>query len=417
MKRAPLLPGLLLAAALFAVPAPASTREGSASERLARAVTEGAPGALPVAFEAFARGVAKAADGSAVPLGASEREAIAQALVDAPRDALRAHLRGVSAAGAFEDRRAGLLLLAAGGEADDLRTACELTLDEAGSADRRLLRQLERTLADIVAREPTGVAAAVDLLNSAKLPVHMALVRAVGSSKTEEAATELLRIVQRESPMRLIALTELGRLLSAGLGRGDDRIVLALRRLVDDADPAIQREALLSLGRVGDEATIPRMIALLESPHAGLRGNAYWALQELTGLPFTSDARRWKTWYAQEEAWWAGPAQDLLRGLQTGGTHETVAALKAFAQHRLFRHLLAEQVAGLLHSDDPRIVVLACYSLRQLGSGSVAPELLRVLDHGDETVREAARTTLSGLEPRSSPAAGSGAPHRSPHDR
>lgn len=74
----------------------------------------------------------------------------------------------------------------------------------------------------------------------------------------------------------------------------------ALLRLLDDRSPAVRREAVLALGRLGGAATIPRLIALLDDPSWEIRQNAWLGLCAMTAEDFDVTAQ--DAW----EKWWAG---------------------------------------------------------------------------------------------------------------
>ncbi len=381
-----------------------AARDGAGPEAMATLVADELPAALPQAFEALALREIVDPDGHSAPLGPVERGALALALARAPRAPLLDHMRRVASDGLVAERKLGLVLIGASGTADDLALACALAVDREGRVDRALLRPLEQALADVVARDARGVETAARLLAETGPVVQTPLLRALGAAGGAPAVQELARLSERDSPLQLVALTELGRLLAAGEGLADPSVVRVARTLAAHPDPAIQREALLCLGRLGDDDSIPHLLNLLEGEHAGLRTNAWWALRELTGLPFGDDPRRWRTWYEAEQDWWNGPAQELLRGMRGGRRGDVVAALKAFSEHRLFRTELAAEVARLLGHPDDELVLLACYSLRQLGVPVDPAPLRRLLDHPDERVREAARATLAAVGGGAGPA-------------
>lgn len=73
----------------------------------------------------------------------------------------------------------------------------------------------------------------------------------------------------------------------------------ALLRLLDDRSPAVRREAVLALSRLGGAATIPRFIALLDDPSWEIRQNALLCLHALTGEDFDVTAQDvWEKWWA-----------------------------------------------------------------------------------------------------------------------
>ena len=72
----------------------------------------------------------------------------------------------------------------------------------------------------------------------------------------------------------------------------------ALLRLLDDRSPAVRREAVLALSRLGGAATIPRFIPLLDDPSWEIRQNALLGLHALTVEDFDVTAQDvWEKWW------------------------------------------------------------------------------------------------------------------------
>ena len=79
----------------------------------------------------------------------------------------------------------------------------------------------------------------------------------------------------------------------------------AVLELLGAKHPAVRREAVLALGRLGGAPTIPRFIALLDDPVWEIRQNAWLSLHDMTAEDFKStDKAAW-------DKWWTGsnPAQ------------------------------------------------------------------------------------------------------------
>ena len=74
----------------------------------------------------------------------------------------------------------------------------------------------------------------------------------------------------------------------------------AVIRLLDDAAPAVRREALLALGRLGGIRTIPRFIELLDHPSWEIRQNAWLALGRMTAQNFgPTEKAAWEKWWVE----------------------------------------------------------------------------------------------------------------------
>ncbi len=68
--------------------------------------------------------------------------------------------------------------------------------------------------------------------------------------------------------------------------------------LLGDENLNVQKQACIALGQLKTTAAVPDLIALLD-PDAdpGLRANAVWALQQITGQALSDDPELWRTWW------------------------------------------------------------------------------------------------------------------------
>ena len=76
-----------------------------------------------------------------------------------------------------------------------------------------------------------------------------------------------------------------------------ERAVLAL---LEDTSPAVRREAVLALGRMGGVRTIPRFIALLDDASWEIRQNTWLNLRVMTAEDFGSTNKHaWEKWWTE----------------------------------------------------------------------------------------------------------------------
>ena len=112
-----------------------------------------------------------------------------------------------------------------------------------------------------------------------------------------------------------------------------------LVKLLSDPAPAVQREALLALGRVGTAKSVPLLIAQLDNPSWELRQNVWLGLGRMTAQSFPADQR------AQWEQWWkSGAATNHARVLLNAATNPAPAVPRAAAWWALPHFVI-------LHSD------------------------------------------------------------------
>ena len=108
----------------------------------------------------------------------------------------------------------------------------------------------------------------------------------------------------------------------------------ALLKRLEDTSPAVQREAVLALGRLGAAKSVPRLIGLLDCSAWELRQNAWLGLCQLTAQTFPADApAQWSQW------WNSGAITNLPANLLAAATnantgiprHEALRALRHLA--------------------------------------------------------------------------------------
>ena len=179
-----------------------------------------------------------------------------------------------------------------------------------------------------------------------------------------------------------------------------------MRTYLRSSQAELRRESALAVARLNDCEAVPDLIALLEDEARGVRDNALWALQQLTGMGRTADPGVWRRWYDAEVEWWEREAPDLLTRLdriELLADAEIVASINELGRHRLFREDLARRLFGALDHRDPRVVRLACVALQQFEARSAVPQLIELLEHRDRTVQQQAWTALKAITGRNLP--------------
>jgi len=224
------------------------------------------------------------------------------------------------------------------------------------------------------------------------------LVRAVGEANDPRGLRFLAGVLGEDPAVDEVVLSELGRLAPlAGVELARDAAGPLRWVLKSASDVTAVQAAVYALGRLGDEESLPLLLALLEEASGGVRMRAAQALEEITGLSYGDDAERWIAWYENEEAWYDEHVDQLLTQLESAEEEQVFDAVRGLARLRLYRDETASQMLFLLGSDSPGLRRLACQGLAQLGSRVAVAPLVECLTDADETVVQSAWIALRCL--------------------
>ena len=346
----------------------------------------------------------------------STREAVFLALRQLPILDLRAHLkRRTGEPMPDELRRAMIEVLGRCGNAFDLETMVRAATGAASTGEEDgVARTLELAAGRLLDRDGSTYARVAALAPASTAEVRDALFAAVAARECPESLHVFARVAREAPELAPLALAHLARGATRAPRPVDPEIVHGVREILDDPSAPGLPEAALAAGLLDDHDSIPRLIALVDDPRAGVRANAEWSLETLSGLDLRGGPDRWTAWYREEEAWRREAWPKLELDLASGVEDRIAFALESIAGRRCHRHELARAVARLLRNEDPGIVALACDTLRLLRSSAVRADLEACLDHGAPAVREAAASALAEIERE---AADLGRPGRSPSRR
>jgi hypothetical protein len=398
-RRAWLAAGLALAALAGASPAQEGTRtpaervqrllddlradpESDPDGRTARRLAALGPVAIPALCDVVEEHqVARLAGGAGrTPM---ELAAVLDALGALDADELRREVRlRIARRGDQAARAAAALALAAPGNPADLELVLEIALP-ALDPDGLTTPFGERIVdACVVLQERDGDAwqVARGLVSRSADPARLVLVRAAARAPGPEALAFLGWCVQAVAGRRLEVLGELQHASLALLPPADAGLAELVRRLLDDAEPQIVAQAALLCGRFEDGEATERLIELLAHPSSGVRSNALWSLQRISGLGLREDASRWATWHAAERAWWSEHFDATAAALGARDPVVVTRALLELGRRRLHRDRIGVELGRLLDHPDHEIVRLAAATLASVRSRASLHALVDALD-------------------------------------
>jgi hypothetical protein len=372
-------------------------------DRIADQLVELGPTAVPELFDVLREQRIAGSDGApAAQLTSRQNEAVLCALQRLKKHVLdflqSLELAQEDAAG----RTAALEILGVCGEEANL----ELAVLTAGGAEdkappRQVLLALEQAVSGILARDAAAFAEVDRLLQRTTPSAQFCLARALGSTQDARGLDILARSLGRSTLGDVFLLTQIGRCLAGPKNWEFEALLRKVRPLLQSIDPVVQREAAMVVGRSSDFESFEVLIHLLEDKHVGVREGAHWALMQISGASYRADPERWRNWLAAERRWWEHDSSRAFALLRSPREVEVVAAINSIAQHRYRRDSLARELLGAVGHENQAVSALACQALVALGSNRIVPELVELLAHPEEDVRNQiglALQKLTGLE-------------------
>jgi len=302
-------------------------------------------------------------------------------------------------------RAAGLRVLARRGTQRDFQLVFALsTAHELTPAPIATLDALEEALVGIFERYPGHVPAVRPYIGGLDAGQRVRVIRSLGQHGqarpygSERTLALLADLLVEFKPYRTMILAQMGRLDSSSAEAG---AMARVRGLLGSPDRAVQREAVLTVGKLEDMESFGLLIDMLEHEDKRLQSTVHWSLKRISGRTFRPDPRQWRAWHRAENTWWAERAPELF-GLLTGEKAGDMAvALNELATHRLFRHSIAAALSPLFDSRRNDIVLLCCSAAYSLRSRAVLPGLVQSLSHPDARIQNKALqglTLITGID-------------------
>jgi hypothetical protein len=145
------------------------------------------------------------------------------------------------------------------------------------------------------------------------------LVRALAQSGSTAAATGLTYSLGRDPRLDLCLADALGALAEGAAGTLSETALQALRAQLGSTDPRAVCASATALGRLGDEASVEKLVQLLGDPDAMKKHGALMALCALSGRDRTGEQKEWEAWLEGENKWTTERLPGLERVIAEGG--------------------------------------------------------------------------------------------------
>lgn len=263
-----------------------------------------------------------------------------------------------------------------------------------------VVKSLEQTLSTRLLARPRDARELEELMPRVHPGLRSAIIRAVGDAPSTEAADFLAKVLNDDPSMDLMVLAQLGRVVAVTREPCDPSVEARVTLHLNSTNPSLRREACLVAGKLELFDCTGQLIDLLSDEDAGVRGNALWALERVTGKRMKAEPERWHRWHKSELHWWNLEASAAFGDLRTGEPHEVAAAIRELSGHRQFRHQITEELVLVLLQDEDHLVVQACAALLALRSGLAVPALRQALASESDVVRDGAWKALRGITGR-----------------
>ena len=297
-------------------------------------------------------------------------------------------------------RDAALRVLGVYGRSQHLQPMIDAVVD----GDRGLLRTFEDSVGELLRREDGAVTRVRWGWGDAPEDVRSALLWALGQSAQPAAVDLLIEFLawDEEDPSAVVACID--RLVSTEGVEISDELAPSLRKLLAEEDSEVLKATCLALGRLFDSASVEPMIELLEHEDRGVRGNAHWSLQRITGKRFSEQPGPWRRWHGAELRWFEESGRQVVARLRASRRELAAAALQDVQRHPLFEAEFRRETIGALAHPAPEVRELACRVVATFEGRDALPSLVELLWDRSEPVTVAAhqalkRVTNLDLEP------------------
>lgn len=323
-----------------------------------------------------------------------------------PRATIDAIEARIAAAPGPNERIAGIYVYAALGQGAHLERVIELALapEQHELPPERLPKDFEKAVresfARILTRDPQGYRNLRTTIERAPACLHRPMVFALGDTRDSCGIEPLALVLAFHAELAPLVIGQ-ARLL----GRSADDT--ANHTLAKEVRPYLESErvelacaAARSLGELGDDESVAKLLEMLDSPLKPVVDSAHWALRRLSGLNLPPLPGPWRASLASDQLWWDTEATQVLQALVVGTPPERLAAVGSLDGRPWRRAELAREVVATLEDESEVVRLKACAVLAQLGSPAATEGLIGALSDESEAVAQAALKALTSIHGR-----------------
>lgn len=323
-----------------------------------------------------------------------------------PRTSIEAIEARLAVAQGPGERIAGIYVYAAVGQANQLERVIELAFptESKEPAPERPPKDVEKAVreafARILARDPQGYRSMRTVIERAPPSLHRPIVFALGDTRDPCGIEPLALVLAFHEDLAPLIVGQ-ARLLGRSADETANRALAnEVRRYLDSERIELACAAARSLGELGDDESVPQLVAMLESQLKPVVESAHWALRRLSGLNLPALPGPWRASLSSDQLWWDTEAPGVLHALVTGTQPERLAAVGSLGGRPWRRADLAREVVATLEDPAEVVRLKACAVLAQLGSPAATEGLIGALSDGSEAVALAAHKALVAIHGR-----------------
>ena len=338
-------------------------------------------------------------------LSVPQREIVLLALARLDRRPVIAALDARATPAGPERTLVDIAVLGAVGDARDLERIAKLACaaGDGGEPRERAAEEAGRAIERVLARSAGASEALPRLYETACAELRPEMLKAIGAARDPRMLPLLARTIELHPELDALAVAQI-----VPIGRSFDRdanLALAdlLRPRIEAGLTPVPPAAILALGELGDEASLPRLIEILEEGKRELASNAHWALRRITGKKFVDRPDLWKTWYAAETRWFERELGKTLGDLRSNDAAKVAAAVRALSARSLRREEVAHDLGSLLQRREGALRAMAAQALGELGASAGVEPLIAARRDVDPRVAAAAAQALGSLRAKGLP--------------
>lgn len=320
-----------------------------------------------------------------------------------PRTSIDAIEARLALAPGPRERLAGIYVYAAVGQGAQLGRVIELSLPPEPDAPppERLPKDTEKAVreafARILSRDPRAYRSMRTTLERAPACLHRPIVFALGDTRDPCGIEPLALVLAFHEDLAPLIIGQ-ARLLGRSADETANRVLASeVRRYLDSERVELACAAARSVGELGDDESVPKLLAMLESPLKPVVDSAHWALRRLSGLTLPALPGPWRASLSSDQLWWDTEATEMLDTLVNGTQPERLAAVGSLGGRPWRRADLAREVVATLEDPDEAVRLKACAVLAQLSSPAATEGLLGALGDTSDAVAQAAHKALVAI--------------------